>query len=158
MDNIIELKKVSKIYNDAGSKVKAVDNINLAIKDGDDFVIIGPSGSGKTTLLQLMSGMSKPSTGTVLIDGRDINKGKDKDISFFRNKTMGFVFQMIYLQDYFTSVENVMIPMLVAGTDRNKAEKKAEKLLDRVGLAKENTIDRTNYQAERCKELRLLEP
>jgi putative ABC transport system ATP-binding protein len=133
--NILEVKKVYKKYRDKGSNVVALDEISFDLKQGDDLAIIGPSGSGKTTLLQIISGLSDPTSGEVLIKGRKVNSGSDNQISEFRNKTIGFIFQNIYLQEYFTAVENVMLPMLVNRTSRKEARKRAEELLTMVGLA-----------------------
>ena len=131
---VIEMKKVSKLYKSSKEEIVAIKDIDLSLEYGDDVAIIGPSGSGKTTLLQIMGGLSNPTRGEVRIDGVLINKGSDNKISQFRNKTIGFIFQNIYLQEYFTAKENVMLPMLIAGVSRKKAEEKARDLLEKVGL------------------------
>ncbi|MEI7604342.1 MAG: ABC transporter ATP-binding protein [bacterium] len=141
MDYILQVKKVSKKYKDKGTEVTALSNISFDLKKGDDLAIIGPSGSGKTTLLQIMSGLSQPTSGEVLIKGEQVHKGGDNKISEFRNKTIGFVFQNIYLQDYFTAKENVMLPMLINNVPRKEAKKRAEELLELVGLK-----DRMNHK------------
>lgn len=132
--NILEVQNISKIYEDGSSKVIALDNVSIKIPEGHDVAILGASGSGKTTLLQLAGGLDIPSHGKVLVDGQDIGEMSDKEISEFRNQTMGFIFQMIHLQDFFTAKENVMLPLLVAGVKKKEAEQKAEELLERVGL------------------------
>jgi putative ABC transport system ATP-binding protein len=131
---VIEIKKVSKIYKSSKETIAAIKDIDFSMEYGEDVAIIGPSGSGKTTLLQIMGGLSNPSKGEVKIDGVSVNKGSDNKISQFRNKTIGFIFQNIYLQEYFTAKENVMLPMLIAGVPRKKAEIKAIELLEQVGL------------------------
>lgn len=133
---VIEVKNVSKIYKSSKETVSAVKDIEFSLNHGEDLAIIGPSGSGKTTLLQIMGGLSNPSHGEVLIGGERVNKGSDNKISELRNKKIGFIFQNIYLQEYFTAKENVMLPMLIAGTSRKKAEKRAVELLEQVGLGK----------------------
>jgi putative ABC transport system ATP-binding protein len=130
----IEVKNVSKVYQTQKDKIVALKDINFSLGHGEDLAIIGPSGSGKTTLLQIMGGILDPSHGEVLIDGHRVNQGSDNQISEFRNKKMGFIFQNIYLQDYFTAKENVMVPMLIAGMRRKEASKRAEALLDAFGL------------------------
>ena len=134
MDNILVVKNITKKYKDKGEDVVALNNVSFELKKGEDLAIIGPSGSGKTTLLQIMSGLSEPTSGEVLINGEKVNKGSDNKVSDFRNKTIGFVFQNIYLQDYFTAKENVMLPMLVNNVTKKEAGKRAEELLELVGL------------------------
>lgn len=135
MSKTITVTELSKTYKDGKSQVTALHPVSFELQQGEDLAIVGPSGSGKTTLLQLMGGLSKPSTGSVNIYGQDVATGSNNDISQFRNKTMGFVFQLIYLQDYLTAVENVMLPMLIDKKPKPKAKKRAMELLDSVGLA-----------------------
>ena len=135
MKNILEVKNLTKKYGEGNSVVTALDKVSLKVEYGHDIAILGPSGSGKTTLLQLSGGLDKPTSGSVIVDGRDLEKMNDKEISEFRNREMGFIFQMIHLQDFFTAKENVMIPLLVAGKDRLEAEKKAKDLLKQMGLS-----------------------
>ncbi len=133
-NKVIEIKNVSKIYKSNKENVSALKDINFALNYGEDLAIIGPSGSGKTTLLQIMGGLIDASHGEVLVDGTQVNKGSDNKVSEFRNKTIGFIFQNIYLQEYFTALENVMLPMLVAGKSIHIAEAEAKNLLIKVGL------------------------
>ncbi len=134
MENILEVKNLTKRYKDASIEVTALDNVSFKLQDGYDLAILGPSGSGKTTLLQLAGGLDAMTSGDVIIQGNSIKKMTDKEISDFRNKTMGFIFQMINLQSFLTAKENVMVPMLILGTDRKKAERKAQELLERMDL------------------------
>ena len=138
--NVIEVKNLTKKYRDASSEVIALDNISFSLKEGESVAIVGPSGSGKTTLLEIMAGLNNPSEGTVIIDNVNVHKGSDTEISKFRNKTLGFVFQMINLQDYFSAKENVALPLLAAGVDMKKTETRSEELLKMVGLK-----DRQNF-------------
>ena len=139
MKKLIKVKKLTKIYQDGDDKVVALDSVSFDLNPGEDLAIIGPSGSGKTTLLELMAGLNDSTSGEVLVEGRKVNRGSDREISEFRNKTMGFIFQMMHLQDYFTAEENVMLPMLFAGTDNTTARKTARELLKKVGLEKRMT-------------------
>jgi ABC-type lipoprotein export system ATPase subunit len=132
--NIIAVKGVSKIYKDGSSEVTALDNISFSLDKGESVAIVGPSGSGKTTLLEIMGGLNTPTLGEVEVEGVNVHKGTDKEISTFRNKTMGFVFQMMHLQDYFNALENVTLPLIAAGVDKRIAEDKAMDLLKVVGL------------------------
>ena len=135
MEPIIVLKDVRKEYASGKGKTVALDKLNFSLPEGESIAIIGPSGSGKTTLLQILGGLDKPTSGTVEVAGKDINKLNDKELSEFRNKTIGFVFQFFNLQDYFTAKENVALPMLLARTPAQEAMKRAEELLHQVGLA-----------------------
>lgn len=131
---MIEIKNVSKIYNMGKEKVIALDNVNLTIKEGEFAAIVGPSGSGKSTLMHLVGGLDTPSSGSIFIDGKDISKLKDRDMSKYRNKSVGFVFQSFNLENTQTALENVMMPLIFSGIDKRKRKVKAEKALEMVGL------------------------
>lgn len=131
---ILEIKNLSKKYSDGSGEVLALNRINYSLQDGESLAIVGPSGSGKTTLLEIISGLNFPSEGEVFVDGVNVHKGTDDDISKFRNKKIGFVFQMMHLQDYFNCIENVTLPLLAAGVSPKEAEDKAINLLKTVGL------------------------
>lgn len=133
-DYMIEIKNVSKIYNMGKEKVIALDNVNLTIKEGEFAAIVGPSGSGKSTLMHLVGGLDTPTSGSIFIDGKDISKLKDKDMSKYRNKSVGFVFQSFNLENTQTALENVMMPLIFSGIDKRKRKVKAEKALEMVGL------------------------
>jgi lipoprotein-releasing system ATP-binding protein len=130
---IIELKNLTKIYKN-GMEFRALDNANLKIRKGEFVAIVGPSGSGKSTLMHLIGLLDTPSLGTLLIDGRDVTKMSDKERSEMRNRMLGFVFQYHHLLPDFTARENVIMPLLIAGISRKKAQEIAEKLLKEVGL------------------------
>ncbi|HOW15783.1 MAG: ABC transporter ATP-binding protein [Methanosarcina sp.] len=131
---IIELKNLTKVYKN-GVEFRALDNVNLNIKKGEFVAIVGPSGSGKSTLMHLIGLLDTPSSGTLLIDGRDVTKMSDKERSAMRNRMLGFIFQYHHLLPDFTALENVMMPLLIAGKNRDEAKSIAEKLLKEVGLA-----------------------
>ncbi len=130
---IIELKNLTKIYKN-GMEFRALDNANLKIKKGEFVAIVGPSGSGKSTLMHLIGLLDTPSSGTLLIDSNDVTKMSDKERSEMRNRMLGFVFQYHHLLPDFTALENVIMPLLIAGKNRKEAKEVAEKLLKEVGL------------------------
>jgi len=134
MANIIEVKNLTKKYQDGDSATVALDNVSLSLQERESMVIIGTSGSGKTTLLQLLGGLDYPSSGEVLVDGQSLKRLNDNELSKFRNKTIGFVFQFFHLQEYLTAKENIALPLVVGGTSETKANKRAEELLRQVGL------------------------
>jgi len=135
---IIELKNLTKSYKN-GMEFRALDNANLRIKKGEFVAIVGPSGSGKSTLMHLIGLLDTPSSGTLLIDGNNVTKLSDKERSEIRNRMLGFVFQYHHLLPDFTALENVIMPLLIAGKNRKEAKAIAEKLLKQVGL--EDRVD-----------------
>lgn len=130
---IIELKNLTKSYKN-GMEFRALDNANLKIKKGEFVAIVGPSGSGKSTLMHLIGLLDTPSSGTLLIDRNNVTNMSDKERSEIRNRMLGFVFQYHHLLPDFTALENVMMPLLIAGKKRKEAKETAEKLLKEVGL------------------------
>ena len=130
---IIELKNLTKIYKN-GMEFRALDNANLKIKKGKFVAIVGPSGSGKSTLMHMIGLLDTPSSGTLLIDGKDVTNMSDKERSEMRNRMLGFVFQYHHLLPDFTALENVVMPLLIAGKSRKEAQEIAENLLKEVGL------------------------
>ena len=109
MNNIVELKNVSKIYKTGEKEFKALDNVNLKIKKGQMVVILGPSGAGKSTLLNLIGGMDIPTKGAVVIDGEDISKYSENKLSDYRAENVGFIFQFYNILPSLTVKENVDI-------------------------------------------------
>lgn len=141
---MIELQNIQKIYKTGDETVTALKNINLNIDDGEFVAIVGPSGSGKSTLLHLIGGLDKPSDGNIVVDGKNLRKLKDKDLSRYRNKEIGFVFQDFHLQAHLTLLENVEIPLMFASGKRRKEatmQKKAKELLQLVDIG-----DRMNHR------------
>ncbi len=130
---IIELKNLTKIYKN-GMEFRALDNANLKIKKGEFVAIVGPSGSGKSTLMHMIGLLDTPSSGTLMIDGRDVTNMSDKERSEMRNRMLGFVFQYHHLLPDFTALENVIMPLLILGKSRKEAQEIAENLLKEVGL------------------------
>jgi len=135
---VIELVNVTKVYKVGSSKVLALDNVSLKIPTGSFYAIMGPSGSGKTTLINIIGLLDKPSKGKVLIDGIDVGNLPEKKINHIRMKKIGFVFQLFHLIPWLTVLQNVEVPLMIAGVPKNVRRKRAIELLKMVGL--ENRI------------------
>ena len=128
---MIELDNITRSFG----SLQVLKGISLSIDRGEVVSITGPSGAGKTTLLQIMGSLDKPDGGQVIYDGQDITKMSEKEISAFRNRHIGFVFQFHQLLPEFTALENISIPMLIAGQGMRQANARAKELLELLGLA-----------------------
>lgn len=129
-ENIVELNNIKKSYENG--KIKALDGVSLEIKKGEFVSIIGPSGSGKSTLLNMLGALDLPTKGKINVAGYDLTK--TKDLSHFRSKKIGFIFQLHNLVPNLTVIENVEIPMYESNFSSKKMHERALKLLDYVGL------------------------
>lgn len=127
---MIKTSGIVKSYNG----LQVLKGINLHIEAGEIVSIVGASGAGKTTLLQILGTLDKPDNGSITIAGTDVTKLKQKSLSAFRNKEIGFVFQFHQLLPEFSALENVCIPAWIAKTSKTAAEKRAKELLDYLGL------------------------
>ncbi|MBP5348408.1 MAG: ABC transporter ATP-binding protein [Bacteroidaceae bacterium] len=127
---MIELENITRSFG----SLQVLKGISLKVEKGEIVSITGPSGAGKTTLLQIMGSLDKPDSGHVLYNGRDITSLDEKELSAFRNKHIGFVFQFHQLLPEFTAIENITIPMLIAGVGMKQATLKAKELLRMLGL------------------------
>ena len=125
---------VRKIYRQGESEIAALDGISLEIPKGAYAVIMGPSGSGKSTLLQLIGGLDRPTSGDLLVDGRLIGQMADDEVTLFRRTKIGFVFQFFNLLPTLTALENVALPLVLDGVAKAEADRRAEALLEKVGL------------------------
>lgn len=128
---MIRLSNIKKSYGD----LTVLNEISLDIQEKKVTVIVGPSGAGKSTLLHIIGTLDKADAGEVLFSDTNINTLKDRQLSEFRNKHIGFVFQFHHLLPEFTAIENVAMPALIAGTSKKEAEDKALKLLELLGVA-----------------------
>lgn len=131
---LIEIKDLTKIYNDKAFPVTALSDVNLTIEKEEFTAIVGPSGSGKTTLLNIIGGLDKQTSGMISINGTDISKLKTDKMIDFRLHNIGFVFQAYNLIPVFTAKENVEFIMLLQGISKEEREKKAVELLQAVDL------------------------
>ncbi|MBI4015677.1 MAG: ABC transporter ATP-binding protein [Candidatus Aenigmarchaeota archaeon] len=134
MDSVISLENVGKVYRNGGVDTPALSSINLKIGKGDFASIMGPSGSGKSTLLHIIGALDKPSSGKVIIDGKEVSKLKEPEIAKLRGEKIGFVFQFFNLYPTLTALENVELPMVIAGKEKKERVKRAKELLEMVGL------------------------
>ena len=134
---MIKLEGITKSFG----SLQVLKGIDLEINKGEIVSIVGPSGAGKTTLLQIMGTLDEPDAGTVQIDGTVVSRMKEKELSAFRNKNIGFVFQFHQLLPEFTALDNVMIPALIAGVSSKEANDRAMKILDFMGL-----VDRASHK------------
>lgn len=128
---MIKLEGIKKSFG----SLEVLKGIDLEINKGEIVSIVGPSGAGKTTLLQIMGTLDDPDAGIVQIDSTIVSRMKEKELSAFRNKNIGFVFQFHQLLPEFTALENVMIPAFIAGVSSKEANERAVKILDFMGLA-----------------------
>jgi len=132
---VIEVADVWKTFTLGHDvEVSALKGISLKVRKGEYLTVMGPSGSGKTTLFNMIGGLDKPSQGSVFIDGKDLSKFSDKELSSFRSHRIGYIFQTYNLIPTLTALDNVALPMIFAGVPKAEREKKAESLLRRVGL------------------------
>lgn len=132
---MIEARGIEKSFG----TLKVLKGIDLQVEKSEVVSIMGASGAGKSTLLQILGTLSTPDSGSLVIDGTDVTRLSRKEISRFRNLKLGFVFQFHHLLPEFTSLENVMIPALIAGKSEKTAKEEALKLLDTMGLAERTT-------------------
>ena len=135
MIKMIELDNITKSFGN----LNVLKGVSLNVNKGEILSITGPSGAGKTTLLQIMGSLDRPDSGKVLYDGTDITTLSEKELAAFRNRHIGFVFQFHQLLPEFTAMENIMIPLLIAGRSMHDSEERAMELLDILGLTERAT-------------------
>lgn len=128
---MIEIRQITKKFGN----LQVLRGIDLDIRQGEVVSIVGPSGAGKTTLLHIIGTLDKASSGSVRIDGIDVNSLKERALSAFRNQHIGFVFQFHQLLPEFTALENIMIPALIGGKSKSEARAEAERMLQMLRLS-----------------------
>lgn len=136
MDTLVELQEVHRDYYMGGQTIHALNGINLTIFEGEAVFILGPSGSGKSTLLNIMGGLEVPSRGSIYVENQNLADLSDSALCKIRRNIIGYVFQFFHLHPQLSALENVELPMLIAGTKRNQREARARELLEIVGLEK----------------------
>ncbi|MGZ8392564.1 MAG: ABC transporter ATP-binding protein [Gemmatimonadales bacterium] len=136
MTAILEAQGLRKVYRGGdGNPIEVLSGVDLMVSRGEFVAIVGASGSGKSTLLHLLGALDSPSGGTVRLGGQSYDEETAESLAAIRNRQLGFVFQFHHLLREFTALENVMMPLLIAGEDDAKARSRAEELLAAVGLA-----------------------
>jgi putative ABC transport system ATP-binding protein len=134
--SIIQLENIFKIYGSGETEVKALNDVNLVIQEGEYCAIMGPSGSGKSTAMNIIGCLDRPTSGHYYLDNLDVAQMDDTELAHIRNKKIGFVFQQFHLLSQLTALENVMLPMVYASVDSTERRDRAAEALKRVGLEK----------------------
>ncbi len=134
MDSLIEIRDMCKVYNPGENEVWALDRVNLSIREGEFVAIIGQSGSGKSTLMNMIGCLDVPSAGMYLLHGEDVGRLSDDELSFIRNKEIGFVFQGFNLIQSLTALENVELPLIYRKVGKSERRELALRALEKVGL------------------------
>ena len=139
-DYVLEARGLRKQYfQEDGSELRILEGVDFAVSRGEAVAIVGASGAGKSTLLHLLGGLDRPTSGEVLLQGRNLATLSERDLATVRNEGIGFVFQFHHLLRDFTALENVMMPLLIRGTSRAEAAERARSLLNDVGLSQRAT-------------------
>lgn len=133
---IIRLENIFKVYGSGETEVKALNDVNLTIHEGEYCSIMGPSGSGKSTAMNIIGCLDRPTSGHYYLDNLDVAQIDDKALAHIRNKKLGFVFQQFHLLAQLTALENVMLPMAYANVSPTERRDRATEALIRVGLEK----------------------
>ena len=131
---MIILKNVNRIYGEDKEAVHALKDVNLVIEDGKFTCILGRSGSGKSTLMNIIGALDTPTSGKVFNNDIDLSTLNEDQLANYRNKTTGFVFQSFYLEPSYTVLENVVMPLIIAGTKRKEREEMGKDILIKLGL------------------------
>ena len=158
---ILQVSDLKKVYTTrfGGQQAQALASVNFAVEPGEYVAIMGESGSGKTTLLNILAALDKPTSGQVLLDGKNIVTIKEKDIAAFRRDHLGFVFQDFNLLDTFSLQDNIFLPLVLAGKDYRDMKKKIQPIAEQLGIA--NILPKYPYevsggQKQRCAVARAL--
>jgi lipoprotein-releasing system ATP-binding protein len=134
MSNLLSVRDLRKTFTEGGSEIQVLQGINLDLAEGERLAVVGESGVGKSTFLHLIGALDRPSSGEILFRGKMLPLDDEAALCEFRNREIGFIFQFHYLLPDFSALENVMLPALIQGIERAQAKKRAEGLLEMVGL------------------------
>lgn len=144
--SILEVKNLKKIYSTrfGGNKVEALKNVNFSVEEGEFVAIMGESGSGKTTLLNILAALDRPTSGNVLLEGKDFSKIKESDVAKFRRDNLGFVFQEFNLLDTFSIEDNIYLPLVLAGKSHYEMSVKLKPIAERLQIT--NLLKKYPYE------------
>lgn len=133
---ILEVNNVKKVYTTrfGGNQVQALANVTFSVEEGEYVAIMGESGSGKTTLLNILAALDKATAGQVLLDGKNLSQIREKELSSFRRKNLGFVFQDFNLLDTFTLQDNIFLPLVLAGKHYNEMNERLQPIAEKLGI------------------------
>ena len=134
MSALVEIRDMCKVYNPGENEVRALDHVDVSIKEGEFVAIIGQSGSGKSTLMNMLGCLDVPTSGTYMLHGKDVSHLEDDELSDIRNKEIGFIFQGFNLIPNLTALENVELPLIYRGVGKRKRMQLSEEALTKVGL------------------------
>ncbi len=134
--SMLDVHAVKKIYTTrfGGNQVQALSNVNFQVEEGEYLAIMGESGSGKTTLLNILAALDKPTSGTVLLDGRDLSRIRESEIAAFRRDHLGFVFQDFNLLDTFSLEDNIYLPLVLSGKSPDEMQKRLALIAGQLGI------------------------
>ncbi len=132
---MIKLSRINKVYRTDEVETQALENVNLEVKKGEFLSIMGPSGCGKSTLLNIMGLLDAPTSGTIEINGTNVDGMKDSELAAFRNRTLGFVFQSFHLINSLNVLDNVELPLLYRKVSAKERRERAREVLEKVGLS-----------------------
>lgn len=135
--SILEVRNLRKVYTTrfGGNKVEALSNVNFSVSQGEYVAIMGESGSGKTTLLNILAALDRPTSGEVVLDGKELSQLKDKELSGFRRDNLGFVFQDFNLLDTFTLEDNIYLPLVLSGMEYSEMNRRLKNLAASLGIS-----------------------
>jgi ABC-type antimicrobial peptide transport system, ATPase component len=134
-DALLSCEGLTMTFGEKGLVVPVLKGVDLSLQQGERLAIMGTSGSGKSTLLHLLGGLDQPTSGTVMMGGKDLSTLNEKERSSLRNKQLGFVYQFHHLLGEFSALENVAMPLLIGGESAEEAREKSFQMLSQVGLA-----------------------
>lgn len=135
--SILEVNNLKKVYTTrfGGNQVEALKNVSFSVEKGEYVAIMGESGSGKTTLLNILAALDKPTGGSVLLDARDFSKIRESEIASFRRDNLGFVFQDFNLLDTFSLMDNIYLPLVLAGVPHQEMERRLKPIAEQLGIS-----------------------
>jgi len=134
MNQILKVENLKKSFQHGGTTLEVLKGINFSVDEGEMVSIVGASGVGKSTFLHIIGTLDLPTSGTIIFEGKEISSMSNRELSIFRNRTIGFVFQFHHLLDEFTALENTIMPGLIANLPRKELEERGRELLQQVGL------------------------